>query len=244
MLLAIDAGNTNIVFGLFRGKRLMREWRLPTKGAKLPSLKEKLSAAVVASVVPSLDKRLKAWIKKSLKCPCFFVSAANVPGLKVRPRNKREIGADRVVDALAAWVLYGGPALVVDFGTATTFDAVSGRGEYLGGAIAPGVTLARDALYERAAKLPRVRISAPRRVIGNDTLSAMQSGLVFGYVAMVEGMVARFKKALGQRPKVIATGGLARLICKYTRVVDKIDEKLTLKGLRMIGERIYDRRTK
>jgi type III pantothenate kinase len=106
------------------------------------------------------------------------------------------------------------------------------------------VTLARDALYERAAKLPRVRISAPRRVIGNDTLSAMQSGLVFGYVAMVEGMVARFKKALGQRPKVIATGGLARLICKYTRVVDKIDEKLTLKGLRMIGERIYDRRTK
>jgi type III pantothenate kinase len=211
---------------------------------RLPKIKEKITAIVVASVVPPLNNKLKKTLRREYRVVPFFVTAENIPGLKVLLKNKKEIGADRVVDALAAYRWYGGPVIVVDFGTATTFDVISARGEYLGGAIAPGIALARDALYEQTAKLPRIKISAPKRLIGKNTVSAMQSGLVFGYVAMVEGMVARLKKASGLRPqasglKVIATGGLARLICKYTRVVDRIDTKLTLKGLNMIGEKIY-----
>ncbi|MEE8638310.1 MAG: type III pantothenate kinase [Candidatus Margulisiibacteriota bacterium] len=241
MLLAIDLGNTNIVLGLFRGKRLIKEWRCSTRKLKIPKIRTKVKAVIVASVVPALNRKLKTGIRKQFKCNPFFVTAENIPGLRVRLKNKREVGADRVVDALAAFTLYKGPLVVVDFGTATTFDAISARGEYLGGAIAPGITLARDALYEQAAKLPKIKICAPKRVIGNDTLSAMRSGLVYGYVAMVEGMVARVSRKMGKgkRVKVIATGGLAKLICKYTKVVDKIDAKLTLKGLRMIGEKIY-----
>ena len=213
----------------------------------------------MASVVPSLNRKLERMIRKQFKCKPFFVTAGNIPGLKVRLKNKREIGADRVVDALAAFTLYIGPLVVVDFGTATTFDAISARGEYLGGAIAPGIALARDALYEQAAKLPRIKISAPKQIIGRNTVSAMRSGLVYGYVAMVEGMVSRMKSEIlnpksETNPKskiqnskrginVIATGGLAKLICKYTKVVDRIDAKLTLKGLQMIGEKIYGRRT-
>ena len=239
MLLAIDLGNTNTVLGLFRGKRLIKEWRYSTRKFKIPKIQARVKAVIVASVVPALNRKLKTGIRKRFKCNPFFVTAENIPGLKVGLKNKREVGADRVVDALAAFTLYEGPLVVVDFGTATTFDAISARGEYLGGAIAPGIDLAKDALYEQAAKLPKIKISAPKQIIGRNTVSAMRSGLVYGYVSMVEGMVERFKKAIGKRPKVIATGGLAKLICKYTRVVDKIDAKLTLKGLRMIGEKIY-----
>lgn len=247
MLLAIDLGNTNVVFGLFRNRRLIREWRYPTKKFRVPKIRSKVRAVVVASVVPCLNRKLKSRIRREFGCPSFWVTAKNIPGLWVRPKNKREIGADRVVDALAALTLYKGPLVVVDFGTATTFDAISTRGEYLGGAIAPGVVLARDALYEQAAKLPRVKISAPKGVIGKNTVSAMQSGLVYGYVAMVEGMVKRMKSEIlnpKSETKVIATGGLSKLICKYTKVVDKIDTRLTLKGLQIIGERIYGRRVK
>jgi len=243
MFLTIDLGNTNIVFGLFKGKKLVREWRFPARPLKIPKIKDKIDAIMIASVVPSLNKDLKAAVRRRFKCRVHFVSAENIPGLKVRLRNKREIGADRVVDALATYKLYGGPAVVVDFGTATTFDAVSAKGEYLGGAIAPGIVLARDVLYEQAAKLPKIKISAPKGVVGKNTEAAIRSGLVFGYVAMVEGMVGRFKRKLGKKAKVIATGGLSRLICKYTTVVDRIDLKLTLKGLRMIGEELYGRRT-
>jgi len=168
-----------------------------------------------------------------------FVTGKNIRGLKIRIRNKSEVGADRLVDALAAYKLYGGPCLVVDFGTATTFDVISKKGEYLGGIIAPGVALGRDALYERTAKLPKVNISAPRSLIGKNTVSAIQSGLVYGYVAMVEGIVKKIKSEI-QSPKseirVIATGGLAKLICKYTKVVDRIDTTLTLKGLKMVAD--------
>lgn len=243
MILTIDVGNTTVVFGLFSGKKLIREWRYPTTKLKFPKISAEISAVIIASVVPHLNKRLKRGVSRQYKRNPFFVTAQNIPGLKVRLTNKREIGADRVVDALAAYTLYKGPLVVVDFGTATTFDAISAKGEYLGGAIAPGIALARDALYEQTAKLPKIKISAPKRVIGNSTLSAMQSGLVYGYVAMVEGMVERMKKAIGRRPKVVATGGLAPLICKYTKVVDKIDMKLTLYGLQMIGEKINVRRT-
>lgn len=242
-VLAIDLGNTCVVFGLFKGKKLVREWRCPTHKFKIPKIKTKVNKVIVASVVPSLNKKLKTAIRKQFKCNLSFVTAANIPGLKICLKNKREIGADRVVDALGVYRLYGGPAIIVDFGTATTFDLISARGEYLGGAIAPGVTLARDALYEHAAKLPKIKISAPRTVVGKDTVSAMQSGLVYGYVAMVEGMVERMRSEIRDprsEIKVIATGGLAKLICKYTKVVDRIDTKLTLKGLQMIGDKLND----
>ena len=268
MILAIDLGNTNIVFGLFKDKKLIREWRFPTSQVRLPNIKNKIDKVVVASVVPSLNRKLKVKVRKQYKCNPFFVTANNIVGLKVCLKNKREIGADRVVDALATYKLYGGPAIIIDFGTATTFDVLSGKGEYLGGAIAPGISLARDALYEQAAKLPKIKIEAPRGVIGKNTISAIRSGLVFGYVAMVEGMIRRIKSELQTFPpkagsridlyngigtkskpqnkskvqtseskiRVIATGGLAKLICKYTKVVDKIDDKLTLKGLRIIHD--------
>lgn len=239
MILVIDLGNTNIVFGLFRGSSLIREWRYPTERFKIPAIRARIKSVLIASVVPSLDRRLKTRIQKQFKCDPFFVTAQNIPGLKVRLKKKRQIGADRVVNALAAYTLYKGACIVVDFGTATTFDVVSAEGEYLGGAIAPGINLARDALYEQTAKLPRIKIAAPKRLIGNDTVSAMQSGLVFGYVAMVEGMITRIKSQIPnpkQKIKVIATGGFARLICKYTKVIDRIDTKLTLKGLRVAAD--------
>jgi type III pantothenate kinase len=236
MILTIDLGNTNIVFALFKGKKITREWRFPTAKIKIPKIKSKISAIIVASVVPNLNRKLKTALKKSFKCPIHYVTAKNIEGIKVCLKNKGEVGADRVVDALAAYRLYGGPCIVVDFGTATTFDLISKKGEYLGGAIAPGVDLARDALYEHAAKLPKIKIVAPKGIIGKDTKSAMQSGLVYGYAAMIEGMIAR----ISSRAKVIATGGLAPLICKYTKVVDRIDTKLTLKGLQMIGDKKYD----
>ncbi|MFC1571266.1 type III pantothenate kinase [Candidatus Margulisiibacteriota bacterium] len=241
MILVIDVGNTNVVFGLFRGRKLIREWRCPTDKFRLPKIKAKVTVVVVASVVPALGKCLKSKVQSCFAVRPFFVTAKNIPGLKVKVRNKGEVGADRAVNALAAHTLYKGPCVIVDFGTATTFDVVSAEGEYLGGAIAPGIDLARDALHNRTAKLPKVKIKAPSRLIGNDTVSAMQSGLVYGYVAMVEGMVGKIKSEI-RNPKVIATGGLAKLICKYTRVVDRIDTKLTLKGLRMIGEKLNDRR--
>jgi type III pantothenate kinase len=159
--------------------------------------------------------------------------------MKVKKRN--EVGADRVVNALAAYKLYGAPAIVIDFGTATTFDVISAKGEYWGGAIAPGINLARDALYHQTAKLPKVEIKAPRKVIGTDTVSAMQSGLVYGYVAMVEGMLQRIKCQMSNdkcQMKVIATGGYAPLICKYTNMVDCVDQDLTLKGLRLAGQNL------
>jgi len=250
MILTIDVGNTNIVLGLFKGKTLAREWRFPSSSYSLPKIKGKLDRIIVASVVPAIDSKLKVRLQKKYKLFPAFITAANIPKLKVWLQNKREIGADRVVDALAAYIIYGGPAIIVDFGTATTFDVVSARGEYLGGAIAPGLELSRDILKERTAKLPKVAIKAPRNVIGKNTTEAIRSGLVFGYVALVEGMIKRIKDELTPYPplllregeqkgvsfKVIATGGLAKLICKQTTIIDKIDDKLTLKGLRIIGE--------
>ncbi|OGB87862.1 hypothetical protein A3J44_06550 [candidate division WOR-1 bacterium RIFCSPHIGHO2_02_FULL_45_12] len=241
MILVIDLGNTNIVFGVFSGKMLVKEWRLSTNNFKIPKIKAKFSAVIVASVVPALDKKLKTFIRNTFKLEPHFVTAGNIVGLKIRLKKKREIGADRVVNALAAYILYGGPAIVVDFGTATTFDVVSAQGEYLGGIITSGIAMARDALYEQTAKLPRIKIKAPKRLIGKDTVSAMRSGLVHGYVAMVEGMIEKLRSEIqntNSALKVIATGGLARLICKYTKVVDTIDAKLTLKGLRSIGEKL------
>ena len=234
-ILTIDAGNTTVHFGLFEGKRLVKDWRIGTDRLSeyLPAGRhgQNIRKVVVASVVPAAGKILRKQFPQAV-----FVNRQNVP-LKVRVKNPAEVGADRLVDALAAYKLYGGPAIIVDFGTATTFDVITARGEYLGGAIAPGILLARDTLHERTAKLPRIELKAPKSVIGRDTIEAMRSGLVFGYVGMVEGMVRRIKeKVKSKKVKVIATGGLAKLICKYTDIVDIIDDKLTLKGLRLIAE--------
>ncbi|MBI5698903.1 type III pantothenate kinase [Candidatus Saganbacteria bacterium] len=226
-LLAIDIGNTSTVFGLFKGAKLKKKWRVPTE--KLAGrVKKNNFPVVVSSVVPQADKIIKKQLPQA-----HFVTASNIKGIKIKIkiRNKAEVGADRVVNALAALRLYGKPAIIVDFGTATTFDALSSKGEYLGGAIAPGIALTRDILHERTAKLPKVKIAPPQKVIGDSTVGALKSGLVYGYAALVEGMIVRFKDQLGEKTKVIATGGYAELIGKYARGIDIIDQDLTLKGL-------------
>lgn len=230
MLLTIDVGNTSTTCGLFSGAQLVKTWRVATaqlpRGLRARGVKE----VVVGSVVPPANKAIRRLFPHAR-----FVAYRDV-GLKVKMARPAEVGIDRLVDALAAVKLYGAPAIIVDFGTATTFDVVSAKGEYLGGAIAPGIMLSRDILSERTAKLPRIDVKAPKHVVGKSTVEAMQSGLVFGYVSLVEGMVGRIKsKVKSQKSKltVIATGGLARLICKYTPVVDIIDDNLTLYGLRL-----------
>ncbi|MBN3032918.1 MAG: type III pantothenate kinase [Candidatus Saganbacteria bacterium] len=237
--LTIDAGNTAVSFGLFEKKKLIRELRVPTAGFKFPPLNGRVDQVIISSVVPGLNRRLAGEAHRRFGLKPHFVDWRNIPVIAVKLKRPGEVGADRLVDALAAHKLYGGPAIIVDFGTATTFDVVTARGEYLGGAISPGLLLARDALHERTAKLPRIEVKAPPSVIGKDTVEAMRSGLVFGYVALVEGMIGRIKskvKSQKSKVKVIATGGLAKLICKYTSIVDIIDDKLTLKGLRLISE--------
>lgn len=241
MILAIDIGNTSVHFGVFRGERLVKEWRVATARIsghrdirKRISGYQDIRKVIVASVVPRASKIIKGWFPKAT-----LVDYKSI-GIKIRVRKPSEVGVDRLVNALAAYELYGGPAIIVDFGTATTFDVINAKGDYLGGAIAPGIMLARDTLHERTAKLPRIKLAAPKAVIGRSTVEAMRSGLVYGYVAMVEGMVKRIKSKLQiSKPKikVIATGGLARLICKYTEVVDRIDMKLTLKGLNLVVRR-------
>jgi type III pantothenate kinase len=236
-VLTIDVGNTSVHFGLFKGKRLVKEWRVKAERLSGPLPAGRYGQIIVSSVVPRISKIIRRWFPNAL-----FVDHKNV-GIKIKVKKPADVGADRLVDALAAYQLYGGPAIIVDFGTATTFDVINSRGEYLGGAIAPGILLARDTLHERTAKLPKIEIKAPKNVIGKDTIEAMRSGLVFGYVAMVEGMIGRIAesrklKAEHRSPKVIATGGLARLICKYTDVIDIIDDKLTLKGLLVISGKL------
>ncbi|MCU0640754.1 MAG: type III pantothenate kinase [Candidatus Margulisbacteria bacterium] len=236
MLLVIDVGNTSTAFGLFRGVRLVKTWRVATERLSdhqniswRGSEGQRIREVRVASVVPKANKALKRQFPQAK-----FINYQDI-GIKIKVKKPAEVGIDRLVDALAAVKLYGAPAIIVDFGTATTFDVVSAKSEYLGGAIAPGIMLSRDILHERTAKLPRIRIAAPRHVVGRSTVEALQSGLIFGYVAMVEGMIKRIKHSRYPLPvtryKVIATGGLARLICKETDVIDIIDDNLTLYGL-------------
>jgi type III pantothenate kinase len=252
MLLAIDIGNTNITLGLYRQEELIRAWRLATDHDRMPDefglellgllehvdcSPQDLDAAALASVVPPLTGRFLEACHHYLKVDPLVVDAGVKTGLKIRYEDpKFALGADRVVDAVAVLRLYGGPACVVDFGTATTFDAITGDGEYLGGAIAPGIGIAADALYLRAAKLPRVEIGRPPSAIGRNTVHAMQSGLLFGYVGLVEGMVVRFREELGEDMKVIGTGGLADLIAKETDAIEILAPWLTLHGLRLVWE--------
>lgn len=251
MLLTLDLGNTNLTIGLYEGKELRHHWRLATDHSRMPDEyglqllglltraaceTDCLSGVVLASVVPPLTGRLVQACREYLFQEPLVVDAGVKTGLRIRYDDPRQVGADRVADAVAVLHLYGGPACVVDFGTATTFNAVTKEGEYLGGAITAGINLAAEALFTHAAKLPRIDLQRPPSVIGRNTVHAMQAGLLFGYVSMVEGMVARFRAELGPEMKVVATGGLAGLVAEETHVIDVIAPWLTLEGLRIIWE--------
>lgn len=249
MLLCVDIGNTNIVMGLYRGDELLTHWRISTDHAKMPDEygmllmdllayhrldAQEIDGAALASVVPPVTDIFQEMLHRYLGLEPLVVGSGVRTGVAIRYSNPREVGADRIVNAAAAYRLYGGPACIVDFGTATTFDALSARGEYLGGAIAPGIRVAAEALFQRTAKLPRIDLKRPPCAIGNNTIDAMRSGVLFGYVGLVEGMVARFRAELGPEMRVIATGGLAQIIATETKVIEKVDPWLTLKGLRII----------
>ncbi|MEE9490923.1 MAG: type III pantothenate kinase [Dehalococcoidia bacterium] len=251
MLLAIDIGNTNIAIGVFEDERLRATWRLGTDVHKLEdeyasvflnllSLKglafADIDCAIISSSVPPLVTVFEGLCQRYFEVSPMVVGPGTKTGVRISIDNPREVGADRVVNAAAGHRLYGGPLIVVDFGTATTLDAVSEEGDYLGGAIAPGIGISAEALFEHAAKLPRVELIRPQKAIGRSSVSAMQSGIIFGYVGLIEGIVVRMRKELGGTAKVIATGGLADVICRETDIVDALEPDLTLVGLRLVHE--------
>ncbi|MCX6067708.1 MAG: type III pantothenate kinase [Chloroflexi bacterium] len=251
MLLTIDIGNTNLTIGLYEGERLGWHWRLATDHNRMPDEYglqllgllqhaghniHDLIGISLSSVVPPLTGRVTQACREYLKQEPLVVDTGVKTGIRIRYEDPKAVGADRVCDAAAVMQFYGGPACVIDFGTATTFNAVTKQGDYLGGAITAGINLAAEALYTRAAKLPRIDLQRPPNVIGRNTVHAMQSGLLFGYVSMVEGMVERFRKELGPDMKVVATGGLAEVVAKETPVIQHIAPWLTLDGLRIIWE--------
>src|SRR5512133_222713 len=229
MLLAIDIGNTNLTIGLYNGGNLGWHWRLATDHGRMPdeyglqllgllqhaghNIKD-LTGISLSSVVPPLTGRVTQACREYLKQDALVVDTGVKTGIRVRYEDPKAVGADRICDAAAVMHFYGGPACVIDFGTATTFNAITKEGDYLGGAITAGINLAVEALYTRAAKLPRIDLQRPPNVIGRNTIHAMQSGLLFGYVSMVEGMVERFRKELGQEMKVVATGGLSSVVAQ------------------------------
>ena len=252
MLLTIDVGNTNTVLGVFRGPELIANWRLTTAreqtvdeyGVLTRNLftlagldRNDITGVIISSVVPPVNWTLGEMSRVYLGKKALFVEMGVKTGMAVLVDNPAEVGADRIVNGVAAFHQYGGPCIVVDFGTAITFDAISAKGEYLGGVIAPGLGIASEALFARAAKLPRVEIKDPGKVIGTNTVTHMQAGLYYGAVDMVDGMLARMKKELGENAKVVATGGQARLVAKGSRFIEHTDEFLTLTGLRLIWEK-------
>lgn len=239
MLLAIDIGNTNIGFGIFRGKRPVKRFKLLSKSYSLKKLKRLLgksgiNSSIISSVVPKLTRILKKDLKRILpRRPLIIGKDIKVP-LVNRYRNPAQVGQDRLVNAYAGIMLYGAPLIVVDFGTAVTFDVVSKNKEYLGGFILPGLEISLDALAQRTALLPSIKLSKPKEFIGDDTKSSMLGGIVYGFAALTDDLVNRIKKKIGKHAKVIGTGGNINLIGTYCRRFDRIDEGLTLKGLRLL----------
>jgi type III pantothenate kinase len=249
MFLAIDIGNTNITLGLFEGEKLGPSWRFASRRYRMPDefgasvlgfLKTAgfsagdITDVAIASVVPPITESLATATLHYLHCRPLVVNETVKTGLRLLYDDPAQVGADRIVDAVAGYRIYGGPVCIIDFGTATTFDAVSADGVFLGGAIVPGIGIAADALFTRTAKLPRVGLDRPPSAIGKNTVHSLQSGLLFGYVGLVEGMVARFRSELGAAMNVIATGGLAGIIAKETAAISVVAPWLTLEGLRII----------
>jgi type III pantothenate kinase len=251
MLLTIDLGNTNLTIGLYNGDTLVNHWRLATDSTRMPDeyglqllgiltnagrTPADLTGICLASVVPQLTGRVLQASREYLKQEPLLVDVGVKTGIRILYEDPKAVGADRVADAVAVMHLYGGPACIIDFGTATTFNALTKAGDYLGGAITAGINLAVEALYTHAAKLPRIDLQKPPSVIGRNTPNAMQSGLIFGYVSLTEGMVERFRKELGPEMKVIATGGLAGYVVGETSIIQVHAPWLTLDGLRFIWE--------
>ena len=251
MLLALDIGNTNITLGVFDGERLAATWRLSTDHAKMPDeysvtltqllhlrgmMVSDVDAVALCSVVPPLTPTFVELCRGFFGVEPLVVGAGTRTGVRILYDNPRDVGADRIVDAAAAMKLYGGPVIVVDMGTATVFDAVTADGDYLGGAIVTGMTIAHDALFSNTSQLRRVELVSPETAIGRNTIHAIQSGIVLGYADLVRGMVARFDRELGGGAKVVATGGMAHIIEKEAGVFDDVNPDLTLTGLRLIHE--------
>lgn len=252
MLITFDIGNTTIGLGVFQGKKLLSNWKIKSDREKTADefgivlcqllghagIKcEKLTGAIISSVVPPLTPILQQACEKFFGLKPLVVGPGLKTGISILYENPAEVGADRIVGAVAAFEKYGGPCLVVDFGTATTFDAISAKGEYLGGAIAPGVLISAEALYLRTAKLPRIEVRKPRTAIGRSTVTSMQSGLYFGYVGLVNNIIAEMSRELQAKPKVIATGGLAEMVVEDIKSIDCVEPNLVLEGLRIIYEK-------
>lgn len=255
MILVIDVGNTNTVLGVMEGETIARTFRVTTEdrttdewGVLLLTLlhhrgfdAESIEGAIIGSVVPSVQYSLEKALRRYLDVEPMVVGKKLRTGMKIQTDNPREVGADRIVNGVAAWHTYGGPVIVVDFGTATTVDCVSAQCAYVGGAIAPGLRIAEEALFSRTAKLPRVEVARPPQAIGTNTITAIQSGLFWGYVGLVDSLVRRCREQLGGG-KVIATGGLSRLIAPEVPLIDEVDGWLTLRGLRILYDMNADAR--
>lgn len=248
-LLVVDVGNTNIVLGVYRGDDLVSSWRLATARERtadeygilakqlIGEWGQALEGAIVSSVVPPLNHAITSMIRKFFGIDPIFVEPGVKTGIAIQTDNPQEVGADRIVNSVAAHAQYGGPVIIVDFGTATTFDLVTADARYMGGVIAPGLNISAEALFARAARLPRVDIRRPATVIGTNTVVNMQSGIYFGYLGLVDGILARIKREVEGLKTIIATGGLAALLAADSEHIEHVDEDLTLKGLKIVYER-------
>ncbi|MEB3103280.1 type III pantothenate kinase [Ferviditalea candida] len=252
MILVMDIGNTNIVLGLYQGKELLHHWRLSTnRGATVDEYGmiihnlfrhigvnvEQVRDIVISSVVPQIMNTIEALCAKYLKKEPLIVGPGLKTGLNILYDNPKEVGADRIVNAIAAIELYGPPLIVVDFGTATTFDYIDDKARYLGGAIAPGIGISTEALYQKAAKLPRIDLVKPKSTVGRNSVTSMQAGIIYGFAGQVDGIAMRMREEFESEAKVIATGGLAELISGESRTIETVNPLLTLQGLQMIYER-------